>query len=117
MIGNLTASVRRPAGAPAKTTAGDAEAAAPLAAAAGPEEPGERRRRQRARAQTIGRGYGYMDLEPSETGWGRLGFAGTAAGGSGTAAAGLATLADDEFGSGPRMPLVPGTWDADPAQD
>ncbi|MGO8769389.1 MAG: hypothetical protein ACLQLD_11840, partial [Mycobacterium sp.] len=26
-------------------------------------------------------------------------------------AAGLTTLAGDEFGGGPKMPMVPGTWD------
>ena len=29
-------------------------------------------------------------------------------------AAGLATLHGDEFGAGPTMPMVPGTWGADP---
>jgi len=28
-------------------------------------------------------------------------------------AAGLTKLAGDEFGGGPRMPMVPGTWDRD----
>ena len=31
------------------------------------------------------------------------------------AATGLATLADDEFGGGPTMPMVPGSWNADQA--
>ena len=32
---------------------------------------------------------------------------------SARAATGLATLEHDDFGGGPRMPMVPGTWDAD----
>ena len=49
----------------------------------------------------------------SGSGAGPLGFAGTAAQRRGLQAAGLAKLAGDEFGSGPRMPMVPGTWDQD----
>ncbi|MGB6208095.1 MAG: hypothetical protein WBF82_14165, partial [Mycobacterium sp.] len=96
-------------------------AVAALAAAAGPETPGKTRRRRQAKAEMIGRGYEYMDLEPepsvvpSDTGSGPLGFAGTAAYETTAPAAGLATLADDEFGGGPRMPMMPGTWNADPA--
>ncbi|ETZ57758.1 PPE family protein [Mycobacterium avium MAV_120709_2344] len=68
------------------------------------------------------RGYEFMDVEPdagpepepdsvtaSDRGAGPLGFAGTAP----TApaqATGLATLAGDEFGAGPSMPMVPGNW-------
>jgi PPE-repeat protein len=72
----------------------------------------------------IGRGYEYMDLDPeptvvpSERGGGALGFPGTAAKETNTAATGLATLSDDEFGGGPRMPMMPSTWDTDsPPQD
>ena len=49
----------------------------------------------------------------SDRGAGPLGFAGTASRG-GEQAAGLATLHGDEFGAGPTMPMVPGTWGADP---
>lgn len=69
----------------------------------------------------VGRGYEYMDLEPeptvapSDRGGGTLGFTGTAAKQTGTAATGLATLTDDEFGGGPRMPMMPGTWGGDSA--
>jgi PPE-repeat protein len=45
----------------------------------------------------------------SDQGAGPLGFAGTVSKGS-TQAAGLATLTDDEFGGGPNMPMLPGTW-------
>jgi PPE-repeat protein len=49
----------------------------------------------------------------SGSGAGRLGFAGTASKDADLQAAGLAKLAGDEFGDGPRMPMVPGTWDQD----
>jgi hypothetical protein len=47
----------------------------------------------------------------SGSGAGRLGFAGTAHKDADLPASGLTKLAGDEFGSGPRMPMVPGTWD------
>jgi PPE-repeat protein len=49
----------------------------------------------------------------SDRGAGPLGFAGTSSRGA-EQAAGLATLHGDEFGAGPTMPMVPGTWGADP---
>jgi PPE-repeat protein len=99
------------------------EIAAAAAAAAG-------RTRQRRRRKVSQRGYGeeFMDMnidvdpdwggppsEPvastvaSDQGAGNLGFAGTVSKGS-AQAAGLATLSDDEFGGGPSMPMLPGTW-------
>jgi PPE-repeat protein len=48
----------------------------------------------------------------SGTGAGMLGFAGTAHKDEVQQVAGLTKLAGDEFG-GPRMPMVPGTWDQD----
>jgi PPE-repeat protein len=51
----------------------------------------------------------------SDQGAGNLGFAGTARKATAAEAAGLTTLAGDEFGGGPRMPMVPGTWDPDAA--
>ena len=51
----------------------------------------------------------------SDRGAGSLGFAGTVAKGS-EQAAGLATLRGNEFGDGPRMPMVPGTWGPEPSQ-
>jgi PPE-repeat protein len=53
----------------------------------------------------------------SEQGAGNLGFAGTARKETAAQAAGLTTLAGDEFGGGPRMPMVPGTWDPDGAAE
>src|SRR5262249_38645310 len=49
----------------------------------------------------------------SGNGAGALGFAGTAHKDAAFRAAGLTKLAGDEFGSGPRTPMVPGTWDQD----
>jgi PPE-repeat protein len=46
----------------------------------------------------------------SDRGAGSLGFAGTVDKQSVAEAAGLATLSGNEFGGGPSMPMVPGTW-------
>jgi PPE-repeat protein len=48
----------------------------------------------------------------SDRGAGPLGFAGTLSK-TDSAATGLATLDDDEFGGGPTMPMLPATWNAD----
>ncbi|OBG39013.1 hypothetical protein A5672_15715 [Mycobacterium alsense] len=115
--------------APASDTAAVPTAAAAGAAAAARSRE---RRRQRATAKQLGRGYEYMDLEDDTdpdggTGAGELTAASTTAsrqdagalGLSGAAAArtvgeavGLTTLAGDEFGGGPRMPMMPSTWEA-----
>ena len=47
----------------------------------------------------------------SDQGAGSLGFTGTAMREPALQAAGLTMLAGDEFGGGPRMPMVPGTWE------
>jgi PPE-repeat protein len=104
------------------TSRGSAKAPeiAAVAAAAGV------RRRRRQRAVMRGHGNEYMDMNvqvdpdwgappggetvASDRGAGPLGFAGTVSKGS-TQAAGLATLSGDEFGGGPSMPMLPGTWD------
>jgi PPE-repeat protein len=101
------------------------------AAAASAKEAARARRRQRARQ----RGYGdefmdmNIDVDPdwgtpaggqtsaSGQGAGSLGFAGTAPKESVAEAAGLTTLAGDEFGGGPKMPMMPGTWDPDAAPE
>jgi PPE-repeat protein len=102
----------------AKKKATEPDAAA-LAAATAAREAARARRRRRAKQ----RGYGdeFMDMNvevdpdwsagASDRGAGSLGFAGTAAKKSGANAAGLTTLATDEYGGGPRMPMLPGTWD------
>ena len=103
--------------------------AAAAAVAAAAQERTRTRRRQRAKQR--GQADEYMDMnvdvdpdwgtppgEPvastvaSDRGAGPLGFAGTESRG-GEQAAGLATLHGDEFGAGPTMPMVPGTWGAD----
>ncbi len=104
-------------------------AKAPEIAAAAAAASGRTRKRRRRRAKQPGYGDEFMDMnidvdpewgappdEPvastvaSDQGAGPLGFAGTVSKGS-TQAAGLATLSDDEFGGGPTMPMLPGTWD------
>ena len=53
------------------------------------------------------------DDEPlaSSNGAGPLGFAGTVRNEAVGRAAGLATLADDGFGGGPTVPMLPVSWD------
>jgi PPE-repeat protein len=113
------------AAAGAKKKAPEPDSAVAAATAAAREEARAKRRR---RARQRGHGDEYMDMnvdvdpdwdepaarvsEASDRGAGDLGFAGTAPRGS-TEAAGLATLAGDEFGGGPSMPMIPGTWDPD----
>ena len=73
----------------------------------------------------LGRGYEYMDVEPesdtravaTDSGAGPLGFTGTASSETAAQAGGLATLVDDEFGGGPRMPMLPNTWDREELQE
>jgi PPE-repeat protein len=83
----------------------------------------QRRRRRRAGSRAHGDEYADMNVQvdpswsappgagtaASDRGAGPLGFAGTVRK-SAVAAAGLATLEDDYLGSGPTMPMVPGTW-------
>jgi PPE-repeat protein len=104
-------------------------AKAPEIAAAAAAASGRPRQRRRRRVKQRGYGDAFMDMnidvdpdwgappgEPvastvaSDQGGGNLGFAGTVSKGS-TQAAGLATLSDDEFGGGPSMPMLPGTWE------
>ncbi|GBE65673.1 PPE family protein [Mycobacterium sp. MFM001] len=91
----------------------DIDAAAPAAASAREQA---RARRRRAAAMDRGHRYEYMDYEPtvaSGQGAGSLGFAGTVRSDAAERAAGLATLEGDEFGAGPRVPMVPGSWVVD----
>jgi len=95
-----------------------APAAAAAAAAAAKEQTRTRRRR---RAKQTGQADEFMDMNvdvdpqwgvstaASDRGAGPLGFAGTVSK-STEQAGGLATLSDDEFGAGPSMPMLPGTW-------
>ncbi len=92
------------------------EAAAAVVAAAA-KKPTRRRRRAMQRDPADEFADMNIDVDPkwggateaSESGAGPLGFAGTLAKG-GEQATGLATLTDDGFGSGPAMPMLPGTW-------
>jgi PPE-repeat protein len=113
------------AGSGAKKKGSEPEAAAALAAAAQ-----ERRRTRRRRLAGL-RGYAdeFMEMNinvdpdwgvpeqtvASDRGAGALGFAGTVRRETVAGAAGLTTLAGDEFGGGPTMPMVPGTWSPDQA--
>jgi PPE-repeat protein len=128
--GVMSGSMSSSASSGAKRKAPEPDIAA-LAAAAGAREGARPRRRLRAKQ----RGYGdeFMDMnidvdpdwgtppgeEPvastvgSDRGAGNLGFAGTTHTETAAQAAGLTTLAGGEFGGGPRMPMLPGTWDPD----
>ncbi|ODR17700.1 hypothetical protein BHQ23_25550 [Mycobacterium gordonae] len=80
-------------------------------------------RRQQGEPQ---RGYAdeFADMTPdsatgpevSEQGAGPLGFTGTVRK-EGVRPAGLITLAGDPFGSGPTLPMIPTTWDAEPPEE
>jgi PPE-repeat protein len=112
-------------GAGDKNKAAEPYAAAATAAAAA---RGQLRSRRRRRAGIRGYAHEFMEMnisvgpawaEPhggwtatSDRGAGPLGFAGTASKRV-SAAAGLATLDDDDFGGGAVLPMVPGTWNAD----
>ena len=117
MVGALSAdakmSVRAGAGA---RRAAEADTAAALALAQ-PDERTPRRRRHKTKVKQLGRGYEYMDLEPEPSAVDSrpkpLGFSGTAPNKTTVAPAGLSVLADDQFGGGPRAPMIPGTWDTD----
>jgi PPE-repeat protein len=114
------------AGSSAKKKGSEPDAAA-LAAASAAREAARARRRRRAKQRDYGDEFMDMnvDVDPdwgtpsggesvaSDRGAGSLGFAGTAAKKTDADAAGLTTLAGDEFGGGPRMPMLPGTWDPD----
>ncbi len=127
-------SMRSSASSSAKRKAPEPDTAAAAAAAAAREAARARRRR---RARQRGHGDEFMDMNidvdpdwgtprgeapvastvASGRGAGNLGFAGTARKEE-AEAAGLTTLAGDEFGGGPKMPMVPGAWEPDaPRED
>jgi PPE-repeat protein len=109
------------ASAAAKRKAPEPDAAA-LAAAAAAREAARARRRRRTTLREYGDEFMDMgvDVDPdwdeepavaaSDRGAANLGFAGTARKEALAKAAGLTTVADGEFGGGPRTPMVPGTW-------
>jgi PPE-repeat protein len=104
------------------TSRGSAKAAEVATAAAAASGRARRRRRATQRGYADEFADMNIDVDPdwgaepvtsagaSDQGAGNLGFAGTVSKGS-TQAAGLATLSDDDFGDGPSMPMLPGTWD------
>lgn len=107
----------------AKRKAPEPDSAA-AAAAAGAREAARARRRRRATQR--GHGDEFMDMNvdvdphwdtalASDQGAGALGFAGTARRDVAAVAAGLTTLGGDEFGGGPTLPMMPGTWNVDDA--
>jgi PPE-repeat protein len=114
-----------------KTPESDAAAAAAGAAA---RDQARARRRRRTKQRDYADEFADMnvDVEPdwdgppgeepvastvaSDRGAGTLGFAGTVSKDS-AQAAGLATLSDDEFGGGPRMPMLPTTWDPEAPEE
>jgi PPE-repeat protein len=57
-----------------------------------------------------------MSTMASDQGAGSLGFAGTVHNATVGEAVGLTTLGGDEFGGGPTVPMVPGTWHSDQAE-
>jgi PPE-repeat protein len=103
------------------------KAAEPHAATATAAAAARGLRRSRRRRQAGARGYAHefmemnINVDPagsapvataSHHGAGPLGFAGTVQKPT-VAATGLATLSDDDFGGGPTMPMVPGSWNVD----
>lgn len=100
----------------------DSAAAAAVSAA---RQAARARRRRRATQRDHADEFAAMniDVDPewggspstaaSDQGAGDLGFAGTAHKRASAQAAGLSALATDGFGGGPRLPMVPGTWDPD----
>jgi PPE-repeat protein len=135
LVGGPTvgASTGMSTGAQRKALEPDIAAAAAVAAAAAQQK---KRARRRLRAGMRGYGDEFMDMnvgvEPdwgdpsgkelaastvaSDRGAGNLGFAGTARKENLAEAAGLTTLAGDEFGGGPSMPMVPGTWEPEQSE-
>jgi PPE-repeat protein len=115
---------------------GGAKAPAATLPAAGAVAPIRAEARARRRRRAAMREYGdeFLDMDAdiglapdfaaeqlvsavaSGNGAGSLGFAGTAHKESAVGAAGLTKLAGDEFGGGPRVPMVPGTWDYEPGR-
>jgi len=121
------------AGAKTQEPTSRGSAKTPEVAAAAAAVGAQRRRRRRAGIR--GYSHEYMDINvgvppdwglpderdaveatvASDRGAGPLGFAGTISKQTGAEAAGLTTLSGDDFGGGPTMPMVPGTWNPDQA--
>jgi PPE-repeat protein len=109
---------------------GGAKAPAATIPAAGAAAPirAEARARRRRRAAMHHHSDEFLDMDSdigvvpdfgvgaSEQGAGPLGFADTARKDTAAQAAGLTMLDGDEFGGGPKMPMVPGTWQSGPSR-
>jgi PPE-repeat protein len=116
MSGSAAASAKRKAPEPDRAAA---------AAAAAVRDQRHARRRRRAILREHGDEFADMNVEvnpdwdappgdetlASGNGSGPLGFAGTVRNEAVERAVGLSTLAGDEFGGGPTVPLVPGSWE------
>jgi PPE-repeat protein len=111
----------------AKAPARHIPAAAALGAVS--REKTRARRRRRAAMRDYGDEFADMDSDlgpstapeeasalASDHGAGPLGFAGTVRKDAAGEAAGLTTLSGNGFDDGPRMPMVPGTWDPEAAE-
>jgi PPE-repeat protein len=116
----------------AQRKAQEPDSAAAAAAAAAVARTAARARRRR-RAGLRGHGDEFMEMNvevdpdwggppgevpvvstvASDQGAGPVGFAGTAYKEAESSAAGLTKLAGDEFGGGPSLPMLPGTWNPD----
>jgi PPE-repeat protein len=110
-------------------TPGSVVPAAAAAARVPSREEARARRRRRAKQRGHGDALMNVDVDPdwgpsqqepvaaaaaSDTGAGPLGFTGTVRKESVAEVAGLTTLASDEFGEGPWIPMVPGSWEHEP---
>jgi PPE-repeat protein len=130
LVGGIPAAAKSSARAKARAPSSDKAAVPTAAAAAAATREKERaRRRRRTKADMLGRGYEYMDLDDdlnqgpeaapenrlaasavaSHRGAGTLGFAGSARKAE-AEAAGLTTQPGDLFGDGPTEPMMPSTW-------
>ncbi len=106
----------------AKKKAPEPDSAAAPAAAAAARKQARERRRQRAKQRDYGDKFADMNVEvdpdwagptlttASDRGAARPGFAGATVK-QAAAAGGLAALAGDKFGGGPREPMLSDTWD------
>ncbi|QNI08230.1 PPE family protein [Mycobacterium kubicae] len=117
LVGDLDLTAKSAAGTAARKKAPEPDTAEVPAVAATPREQPRVDRRRKAKANKLGRGYEYADLEPDPDDDGdhvSSGFVGVSRK-TGTAS-GLKTLTGNGFDDGPHMPMMPSTWDADPPE-
>jgi PPE-repeat protein len=109
------------------TSRGASKAPEAAAAAVGAAAEDRTRKRRPRRAEIHDHADEFADMNvgvnpdwgaatASDRGAGPLGFAGTVSKGS-EPAAGLVTVTDDGFGSGPSMPMLPNTWTPEGERD